>query len=96
MAVDLNNSLLELSGSLGDGLPVTELVTKLRDRLRPPEGRQLGLQPATSAGGAGEDPTGPVVVQVACLQWICLLLSDSPQQMLQKETMKDGSGRCGA
>jgi len=87
MAVDLNNSLLELSGSLGDGLPVTELVTKLRNRLRPPEGRQLG-QPAAAATGS-EDPTGLVVVQVACLQWICLLLADSPQQMLQKETMKD-------
>lgn len=87
MAVDLNNSLLELSGSLGDGLPVTELVTKLRNRLRPPEGRQLG-QPAAAATGS-KDPTGLVVVQVACLQWICLLLADSPQQMLQKETMKD-------
>jgi hypothetical protein len=87
MAVDLNNSLLELSGSLGDGLPVTELVTKLRDRLRPPPpGRQLGA-PAAATGS--EDPTGLVVVQVACLQWICLLLADSPQQMLQKETMKD-------
>ena len=87
MAVDLNNSLLELSGSLGDGLPVTELVTKLRDRLRPPENRQLGAPAA--AAGSSEDPTGLVVVQVACLQWICLLLADSPQQMLQKETMKD-------
>lgn len=87
MAVDLNNSLLELSGSLGDGLPVTELVTKLRDRLRPPPpGRQLGA-PAAATGS--EDPTGLVVVQVACLQWICLLLADSPQQMLQKETMKE-------
>ena len=83
MAVDLNNSLLELSSSLGDRLPVSELVAKLRDRLRPPDTRQLGLQ------AAGSEDSGLVVVQVACLQWICLLLADSPQQMLQKETMKD-------
>ena len=80
MAVDLNNCLLELSGTLGDGLPVDDLVKKLRDRLRPVDGR--GAYPSP------EDP-GVNVGQIACLQWICLLLSHSPQQMLQKKTMKE-------
>lgn len=75
MAVDLNNSLLDLAHRLGESLPVQALVAKLSELL--------------VAQGKRPEGEGPMVVHIACLQWICLLLSDSPAAMLRKETLKE-------
>eukprot|EP00439_Symbiodinium_sp_Y106_P007669 s6888_g1.t1 len=54
MAVDLNNSLLDLAHRLGDSLPVQALVAKLSELL--------------VAQGKRPEGEGPMVVHIACLQ----------------------------
>ncbi|CAK9059947.1 unnamed protein product [Durusdinium trenchii] len=81
MAVDLNNCLLAMSEKL-DCLPVDELVSTVCAQLTPPiapDGRPKREQ----------EQRNVTIQTIACFQWICLLLTNSPQKMLEKKTMKE-------
>jgi len=65
MAVETNNSLLEMVQNLRADIPVDKLVDQLLQSM------QLKDR---------------MIVRTACLQWICMLLEQSPAQMKRRST----------
>eukprot|EP00933_Yihiella_yeosuensis_P023856 TRINITY_DN18539_c0_g1_i1.p1 TRINITY_DN18539_c0_g1~~TRINITY_DN18539_c0_g1_i1.p1 ORF type:complete len:854 (+),score=155.56 TRINITY_DN18539_c0_g1_i1:94-2562(+) len=80
MAVEMNNGLIDMASSLKDDLPVDKLVEQVLESMETRD----GVQASTNRGGHDSSFS----VHTACLQWICMLLSFGPKQMLERRILQ--------
>jgi len=75
MAVEMNNSLLDMVPTLEGDLPVDQALDQLLESLQPLQQKEF-LQQRQSMD-----------VRTVCLQWICMLLERSREKMLTRATL---------